>query len=455
VRLPAIVRHAQPRSLGARLALVAAAVLLAFFGLAGVALDRAYRASVEEAVRERLEVQIYLLLAAAEVDAAGVLIMPEAFTEPRYDSPASGLLAVVRDDAGESLWRSASSAGHQLAIPVPGRVGAFAHGLVADQGGAPYQALAYTVSWELADGGEQRLVFGVAEASEDADAQVAAFRRTLWLWLAGVGLALVFAQALVLRWSLAPLRRVAREVGAIERGERERLGAEYPHELRRLTESLNALISSSGARLTRYRNTLDDLAHSLKTPLAVLRGGSGGVDSRTVHEQVERMDQAIAYHVQRAATAGRAVLSGSIEPVPVIERLAAALDKVFADRGVVFELVADPAARFTGDPGDLTELLGNLLDNAYKWCAGRVRVTLSSEEAGGSRRLVIQVEDDGPGIPDPVRRSVLERGFRADELTPGQGIGLAVVREMVEEGYAGTLELATSEMGGASVRAVL
>ncbi len=441
------------RSLGARLAVVASFVLLAFFGLAGVALERAFRASVEEGVREQLETQFYLLAAAAEVDEAGALVMPAAFTEPRYDSPASGLLAAVRDRDGKTLWRSVSSTGHALAIPLPAEVGVPAHALIESAEGELYHALSYAVVWELAGGDELPLTFDVAEASRDADAQVAAFRRTLQWWLAGVGLALLVAQVLVLRWSLAPLRRVAREVGEIERGERERLGGEYPRELQRLTESVNGLIASSDARLRRYRNALDDLAHSLKTPLAVLRGADQ--EPSTVHEQVERMSQAIAYHVQRAATAGRAILGGTHDPVPAVERLAGALEKVHVERGVAFELEADEGVRFTGDPGDLTELLGNLLDNAYKWCASRVRVRIEAVEVDGARRLAITIEDDGPGIPAPVRRSVLERGFRADELTPGQGIGLAVVREMVEEAYSGTLELSASPLGGARVRVVL
>jgi two-component system sensor histidine kinase PhoQ len=285
-------------SLGARLALVAAGVLVAFFGLAGVALDRAYRASVDEAAREQLQVQLYLLLGAAELDDAGALIMPEVLAESRYVSPASGLLASVLDAEGGRLWSSASSAGHELAFPTVEGGGAFVHGTVAAGDGEVYRVLSYPVVWELGDGAERALVFQVAQSARDAESQVAAFRRTLWLWLAGAGAVLLLAQSVVLRWGLAPLRRVAREIGAIERGERERLGGEYPTELQALTTNLNALLASSASRLQRYRHALDDLAHSLKTPLAVLRG-AGSVDRDTLAEQVARMDQAIAYHVQR------------------------------------------------------------------------------------------------------------------------------------------------------------
>lgn len=442
------------RSLAARLAIAGSIVLVAFLGLAGVALDRANRASVEEGVREQLRVQVYLLLGAADVGDDGALVMPAAFTEPRYDSPASGLMARVRDAGGEVLWRSASAMGHRVDAPPAQAPGAFAYATIAGDDGTRYHTVAYPVIWELADGEEKALVFEVAEDAAEARAQSSAFRRSLWLWLAGVAAALLVTQVVALRWSLAPLRRVAREVRAIERGERERLGGAYPRELQRLTQSLNALIASSGARLARYRNALDDLAHSLKTPLAVLRG-TGPEDEAAVREQVERMDQAIAYHVQRAATAGRTVFSGAVDAAPVAERLAASLDKVYADRGVAFTLEASADARFQGDPGDLTELLGNLLDNAYKWSRSQVRLTLAPCEVDGARRLEVRVEDDGPGIDESVRRAVLERGFRADELTPGQGIGLAVVREMVEEGYAGRLELTTSALGGACVHAVL
>jgi two-component system sensor histidine kinase PhoQ len=250
---------------------------------------------------------------------------------------------------------------------------------------------------------------------------------------------------------------VAREIEEIETGEREALAGDYPRELEGLTGNLNALIRSGRARLQRYRDSLSDLAHSLKTPLAVLRSSTGEVPEQTrevIREQVDRMDQTIEYQLQRAATSGRSALATPVEVAPVAERIGRTLNKVYADKSLSLALEVGDEAVFVGDPGDLTELIGNLMDNACKWArrAVRLRVRNTDDEDPSRSRLVIEVEDDGPGIAEGQRAKVLERGVRADSLVPGQGIGLAVVREMVEEVYGGQVEITDSELGGALVR---
>jgi len=445
-------------SLSRRLALVAACVLVAFFGLAGSVLDRAYHVSVENAIREKLQVQVYLLLGAAELDDEGHLFMPQVLEEPRLSSPASGLYASISQAGGARLWRSASSIGTHIPFPDVSQDDEPTFEVV---GNGEYYALSYPVTWELADGGERSLVFRVAEARAITDPQIEGFRRTLWTWLIAVAAALIVVQAGALRWGLAPLRRLAGEILDIERGQRTSLGEGYPRELSTLTRNLNALLVSGSERLRRYRDALADLAHSLKTPLAVLRTAADDEElpeqqGGLIREQVERMDQAIAYHLQRGSAAGRSVLSAAVDPRETLERLGASLSKVYADKSVQLDLAVDPGTLFVGDPGDLTEIAGNLLDNAFKWCRGRVRVhAWTLDEEGSERgRLLLDVEDDGPGIPEKHRSSVLARGGRLDELVPGQGIGLTLVREMVENAYGGSLSLDDSPLGGARVRVV-
>jgi two-component system sensor histidine kinase PhoQ len=313
------------------------------------------------------------------------------------------------------------------------------------------------VSWDLEPAGERILVFQAALSRAGTEAQIAGFRRTLWSWLGAAGLFLLVAQTLVLRWSLGPLRRVAGELHEIESGERARLADDYPKELRPLTRNVNALLTSASGRLQRHRDSLSDLAHSLKTPLAVLRASRDELPpatSETLSSQVDRMDQAIAYHVQRAAAAGRTALMQPVDVADALAPLTRSFEKVYREKNVAFEVAIAPDTVFIGDSGDLTEILGNVLDNAYKWCRGRVRVRARNAAPNASERaqLVLEVEDDGPGIAPRDRSAVLERGVRADELVPGQGIGLAVAREMVEEAYGGSLELSESELGGALLR---
>jgi two-component system sensor histidine kinase PhoQ len=218
------------------------------------------------------------------------------------------------------------------------------------------------------------------------------------------------------------------------------------------------LIDTERRRLVRYRNTLDDLAHSLKTPLAAMhtllseqRSQPAEDRSDALNRELERMDQRVSYQLRRARASGATGLG--TEPVavaPLVEDLKQTLDKVYRDKHVACSVTVVPGASFRGDPGDLTEILGNLMDNAYKYCAGRVIVKAVSTR----ERLVITVGDDGKGIGDEFAAQLFQRGKRADESIPGQGIGLAVVRETVEL-YRGALSVGKSDLGGAELRVEL
>ena len=262
----------------------------------------------------------------------------------------------------------------------------------------------------------------------------------------------------LLTFVLLPLKRLERQVREVEAGERVKLTGRYPSEIVGLADNLNTLIDTERRRLTRYRNTLDDLAHSLKTPLAAMRtllaeqrARAAEPTQEALNRELERMDQRVSYQLRRARATGATGLG--TEPVvvaPVVEDLKQTLDKVYRDKRVACTVDVAPGAVFRGDPGDLTEILGNLMDNGYKYCKSRVRVTARSN----SERLVIAVGDDGRGITAEEATTLFRRGQRADESVPGQGIGLAVVRETVEL-YRGTLDVGRSELGGAELRVEL
>jgi two-component system sensor histidine kinase PhoQ len=442
-------------SLRLRVLLGGAVVVALFAGLTGLAAERAFRDSVEEMSRERLLARIYMLMGAVEIDGAGALSMPVQLPEPRLALPASGSYAAVATAAGDTLWRSDSSVGLEIAYGSAPGPGAAPVDATAPGDDGILQTLSYPVFWELDDGAEQVFIFQAAESRAAVEGEVAAFRETLWRWLGGGAIALLVMQAGVLIWSLAPVQRVAEEVSDIESGRRSALGGGYPRELRRLTDGLNALIGGREARLRRYRNTLSDLAHSLKTPLAVLRATQGEA-SREVDEQLDRMQQTIDYHVQRAAMTGHNPLAAPVPVRPAAQRLIDSLQKIYHDKGLAIDCDIAAGVVFAGDPGDLAELLGNLGDNACKWSRSRVRFAAANEPGPGERRrLHLCVEDDGPGIPDELREAVLRRGVRADTRLPGQGIGLAVVRETVEQIYGGSVEIDVGELGGTRVRIVV
>ncbi len=449
------------RSLNARLLIAASGVLTAFLGLTGLSLDRAFRDSAQAAVEDRLQTQVFMLLGAANLDAFNRLILPQALPEARFSTPDSGLYADVMDSRGNLVWRSPSLLGFALpffpAIRNPGDT-QFAPLEASD--GAPLFVLAFTVSWEISRNQYQLYTFRVAESRQDFTDQVWSFRRGLWGWLLASTVVLLMAQGLILRWSLKPLRQVAAEIKAIETGERARLSSGYPEELQPLTTNLNALLGQSHTHLERYRDALGDLAHSLKTPLAVLRGAlehdASSADLRqTLSEQVERMNRTVDYQLQRAAAAGRIALSAPLPVAPVARKILDSLAKVYADRAPQLSAEVEAATMFYGDEGDLLEILGNLADNACKWCSRQVVVRAWSTHIDGRCELVVEVEDDGPGIAPEQAPLLLNRGQRADPTVAGHGIGLAVVRDLVEEVYFGRLEIGRGALGGARVRAQL
>ena len=443
------------RSIHRRLLLAASLVLAGFLGATGLALDKAFRDSAEAAMQERLQSYIYALLAAADEDSEGGMVPPRDLPEPRFSKPDSGLYAIISRHGGDSLWQSGSLTGRELGNTAQQSPGVRSFNRLALPGLQLY-ALAYGVAWEDDAGTEALYTFTVAEDTTVFEAEIDSFRSTLWRWLGGMALVLLLAQGAILRWGLQPLRRVTADLQRIEQGHAERLEGDYPGELTGLTSSLNSLIEHTKAVQSRYRNSLGDLAHSLKTPLAILQSSQAGSDATDashalLSEQVERMDEIISHQLQRAAVSGRSTLTAPVVIDRIVERLVRTLNKVYQEKQVAVELELDPDATFTGDEADLTEILGNLLENAYKYCRGAVRIGVQQDPRPGG--IVISIEDDGPGIPPDQVDTLLQRGRRMDESIPGQGIGMSMASEIIAL-YCGQLTFDNSPLGGTRVRII-
>lgn len=440
-------------SLHSRLLLAASLVLAGFLGATGLALDKAFRVSAEASMQDRLQSYIYALLAAADEDENGHMIPPQELPEPRFSKPDSGLYAVITGDNGEPLWRSTSLTGSGIDVTARQLPGERRFSRLARAGMQLY-ALAFGVAWEDDAGTEAMYTFTVAEDTTVFQTEIDSFRSTLWRWLGGMALVLLLAQGVILRWGLRPLRTVTADLQQIEKGRAERLDGRYPRELTGLTSSLNSLIEHSKAVQLRYRNSLDDLAHSLKTPLAILQSShADSGDDPAVHglvrEQVERMDEIISHQLQRAAVSGRTTLARPVPVGTVVERLVRSLDKVYREKQVSVDLDLDPSATFTGDEADLTEILGNLLENAYKYCRRALRVGVHTDQHNAG--IEISIEDDGPGIAADQVDTVLQRGKRMDESVPGQGLGLSMAYEIITV-YGGQLAITNSPLGGTLLR---
>ncbi|WP_183962303.1 sensor histidine kinase [Chiayiivirga flava] len=442
-------------SLQARQLLAASLGLVAFLGLTGYALDRAFVETASSGLRQRLENMAWAVMGGTELLRTGDIVPPETPQDPRLSRPGSGLYVTILAD--DFRWDSESALGRNLPLSdalAPGEQRF--EGPIATPNGSLYRA-SVGMAWEISETREAKLTVHVAEEAGVLDRQVSVFRRTLWGWLGAAALLLLGLQILVLRWSFRPLRRVVADMEQVTAGNAERLDGAYPTELTLLTDSLNEMIDVGREQIERTRNILGDLAHSLKTPLAVMRselesGAQGEQLRETLGDQVGRMNEIVAYQLSRAVTSGRQTFAAPLPIGPCAEEIVTSLEKVYAAKNILCEFDIDASARFYGEQGDLMELMGNLLENAFKWAHHRVLLSVRTMTIAPNRRagILMTIEDDGPGIaPDQVDR-LLQRGVRGDERVHGHGIGLAIVQDIVKA-YRGELQVERSrELGGAA-----
>lgn len=446
------------QSLSSRLLVSVSVLLLVFFGATIAVLDTAFTEAGEQARRDILDGHLVALLAAAEPENGGELALPERLREPRFQSIGSGLYAELRDAADTVLWRSTSALGLEIPAGIRPELGNHLFARESLEDGTPLLTLSLAVQWEFPDGSLKPYVFKVAESLDSFNAQIAGFRRQLFGWFAAVAVTMLIAFSMLLRGLLKPLRQIETEITEIEEGSRVSLSGEFPTELHGVARNMNLLIDSERARSDRYRYTLDNLAHSLKTPLAAMRallndqqveGFSGRFD-----EQIDRMDEIVRYQLRKpsASVADNLVLQ-AVKVEKEVGRLVDGLRKVYHDKRPQFDVSIEPGMQFRGDTGDFLELAGNLLDNACKWCNSKVRIAVvpSVGARAIASGMVLTVSDDGPGIPQEAADALLQRGMRLDESTPGHGIGLAVVKDIARS-YGGRLSIKRSErLGGAEI----
>lgn len=440
-------------SLSQRLLISVSIPLAVFFGVMMMVLDNGFRELADRSLQQLLDSQTVALIAAAEPQPDGKYAPESNDLAARLRTPRSGLYAQIMSSKNKEPWRSPSTAGASIDFG-PMRAAGVRDISYADNGHERIEIESRGIEFEDRTG-HVALTFSVAASLTPYEQQLWAFRRQLFGWFSGLMLLLLAALAGVLRWVLSPVRRMEREILAVEEGRNDVLGGGYPRELSGVASNLNALLVGERKRVARYRDTLGNLAHSLKTPLAVMRAAissSSGVSAAVLNPEIDKMSAIIEHQLKRAAASGGALLGQApVEVGPIVSELRVTLLKVYARKDLSIELVVAPGCQFVGDRGDLTELLGNVLDNACKWCRSAVRLTVSVDGAFDARqKLRFVVEDDGPGISAEDRIRIGQRGVRTDETVPGHGIGLSMVQDTVEL-YGGSMTIgASTTLGGAA-----
>ena len=419
-------------SLNQRILSSAFFVLILFVVGTAITLDRAFQDSALAALQDRMLGKLYLLMGDAEVDSDGNLAMPEEFPGfPQMGQLHSGTAAFITNGTQQIVWQSLSASPLSVSLINMSLADRqqFKRVMLND---IPYFLYHYPVQWET-EVKDYPFVFHLLMDSALFDNQIDQYENTLWSWLAVIALLLFIAQAIALHWGLRPMRKVAEELNLIETGQQENLGGRYPVELSKLTDNINSLIQHERKHQQRYRNALADLAHSLKTPLAILQGAiKTETDPHKLKllatQQIERMDNIVQYQLRRAATIAKLPGARLIRLQPIIDKIVNAVSRAHYSKQPRIDIRLDSAISLQIDEGDLLELLGNLVDNAFKWCREKVTITACRE----LDRIVIKISDDGPHISETEASKILQRGVRADSSVPGHGIGLAIVQDILQ-----------------------
>lgn len=449
-----LARTSRRGSLSLRLRLMLGATCLAILFMLALlpVLQAAFSLAFERVIEERLAADANTLITASHLK-NGRLVMPDRLPDEEFNLPNAKLLGYIFDPQGRRLWQSRSAEDESIDYqPRPGGdLTEFKR--VRDVDGLEY--FVYDVELRLADEPRQAFSFVTMQPTSEYRSLFEEFRQQLYLWLGGGLLVLLTLLWLGLTWGFRSLRRLSHELDQVESGRLDRLSEQHPKELLRLTRSLNRLLVGERRQREQYRNSLGDLAHSLKTPLTVLQSvgevmsaqPGNREQARVMHAQIERMSQQIGYQLQRASLGQSGLVRHRVPLHPLLVRLCSTLDKVYQDKRVQVDLHLPQDATLPLEQGALMELLGNLLENAYRLCLYQVRVSLKQD----ADRLWLSIEDDGPGVPVDQRARILRRGERLDAQHPGQGIGLAVVKDILDS-YGGELRLDDSSLGGAAFR---
>lgn len=436
-------------SLRTRILIMASLLMLVFFSITAAILDSAFTKAAKTSADEKMQLQILSLISSAEQQGRD-LYLPTYQSETRFNEASSGLYGYVLDRAGKELWRSKSALLISPVTAKPQLPGKHSFDIYNTHPGIELFVATFGTI-EESEGKDYQYTFVVLQDNASYKHGLVTYRESLWLWLSVVAVLLLAAQHILLSRGLRPLHDLAQHLKDIEDGHSESLSGNYPKELSRLTGNLNRLIDSERQQRQRYHQRLGDLAHSLKTPLAVISNAANDPTDQLrtiVKEQSQRMDQIVRYQLQRAVVSQQVT---SITKVNILEhaiKIKNALDKVYKDKAVICDIHIDKDSIFQGDQGDLLEMLGNFMDNAYKYGAGEVRVSVENNKD----HIAFVIEDNGSGIDESQREEITQRGARLDTQESGQGIGMAVVVDIIS-GYKGTITIEDSDLLGAKFTA--
>lgn len=442
-----LIKSFLPNTLALRLFLLAS--LAAILGVAIVAfvISAEYRRTSEDRLNDILTANIFNLMGNMELDGSGNLTGQPDLGDSRYRLLDSGWYWSVQK-VGEPTARvsSLSMAGQQIEIPdkLPFDETFQRQFVMADQQGQMLQGLEAQV---FLGEGNDLFSFRITANQSALNEEIAGFTQRIAVILSVLAFSIIFATYWIVKLGLKPISRATQILGDVRTGDAKRIDGDYPDEIQPLIDETNALISSNELIVERARTQVGNLAHSLKTPLAVMQNEISGLPTKKralFSEQTDAMRKQVQFYLDRARISARSTTSIASTPiVPGIEKLASVVSKLNPATDVSVDLENISEVCFSGEEPDLQEIFGNLLENAAKYARSCMQISASHS----GEMVTIHVEDDGPGMSAEEIRKASKRGGRVDEGKTGWGLGLSIVGDMVDE-YDGTLELSRSELGG-------
>jgi len=436
-------------SLKQRLTTISSIILFVAFSIIYFATQSAYSIASKSRLQESMTVQVYALIAAAKDD-QGELFILDVLRNERLENLSSGLVAYVLRQDGSLVWQSPSS---ELFQTLPGPIQQFTLQKLIESTfeGREMFWIGESFIWEHEDHQEKTYYFIVGEKQTILTSAVDKFKGEVFAWLSISGIVLLVVFVYALNFSLRPLRMAQRQIELVSLGEAVKVEGDFPKELVPLTSSINQLLDSEARQKNRFRDSLGNLAHSLKTPLAILKGeieNNKIADEKNIlRTQIERIDDIVRYQLHRSVISSGRTLVRNCEVEPEVAKIVSALRKVHQQKSLLIGQRIAKETIFPGDAGDLLELVGNLADNACKWA--KSQVVISSKEK--DKHFCLYVDDDGPGINIENRKAILNRGKRLDQSTEGQGLGLSIVMDIIKS-YRGDITIENSALGGALFR---
>ena len=425
--------------------------------IAGVVLSNLYRRTTELAFDQRIDAYLRSIVADVMTPGDDSRTEPGQLGEPQFELPMSGWYwQITRLDTEKPEIKSsrslfAAELPRLADLGVSAGIGGTRRGFATGPDKMPIRI----VEREIVVADSSVYLVQVAATTVDVEYDISQFRVALLTTFGLLALALAGATVLQVRFGLRPLRRLRDEVGAIRRGDGERIGGEFSPDIAPLAAELNLLIASNREILERARTQVGNLAHALKTPLSVITNEARAEHSplaEKVAEQSEIMRTQVTWYLDRARAAARSGVIGSVTEVePVVAALTRTFEKIYDERAIEFEASVEPGLRFRGEKQDFEEMLGNLVDNAGKWAKSRVEIHAAAVASAAQPMLRIFIDDDGPGLPEEQRAAALKRGRRLDETRPGSGLGLAIVADLAAL-YGGAAALEDSPLGGLRAR---